>query len=143
MLNNIVRGTNKYAKQKLEESGKDSSLWVLVDLVELKAFVGLLTAVSLHSLPEIKDYWRGDWALGIPAFTKVMTRKRFLDLLYDIHVNDDSRMPAPGSEDHDKLYKIRPFLEDLKTNFKVQYGPHREQAVDEAMVKYNGRTSLK
>ena len=103
MLNN-VRETNKYAKQKLEESGKDSSLWVLVDLVELKAFVGILMAMSFHSLLEIKDYWSGDWVLGIPAFTKVMTQKRFLDLLYDIHVNDDSRMPAPESEDHDKLY---------------------------------------
>ena len=35
------------------------------------------------------------------------------------------------------------FVHSLKTNFKVQYGPHREQAIDAAMVKYNGRTSLK
>ena len=52
-------------------------------------------------------------------------------------------MPAPGSDDFDQLYKIRPFLEDLKTNFKLQYDPHREQAVDEALVKFKGRTSLK
>ena len=52
-------------------------------------------------------------------------------------------MPAAGSDDFDKLYKIRPFLEDLKTNFKLQYNPPCEQAVDEAMVKYKGRTSLK
>ncbi|KAL9977547.1 hypothetical protein ACROYT_G014964 [Oculina patagonica] len=78
----------------------------------------------------------------MPAFAKVMTRKRFLDLLYNIHVNDNSKIPAAGSDQYDKLYKIRPFLKDLKTNFKVQNNPHREQAVDEAMVKYKGRTSL-
>ena len=79
----------------------------------------------------------------MPALTKVMSRKRFLDLLYNMHVKDNSTMPAARVEDFDKLYKIRPFLDDLKTNFKVQYNPHREQAVDEAMVKYKGRTSLK
>ena len=48
------------------------------------------------------------------SIAKVMTRKRFLDLLYNIHVNDNSKMPAAGSDQFDKLYKIRPFLEDLK-----------------------------
>ena len=52
-------------------------------------------------------------------------------------------MPRPGDENFDKLYKVRQFLEDLKANFKVNYNPHREQAVDEAMIKYKGRTSLK
>ena len=55
MLSNIVRGTNKYAKQKLEESGKDLSLWSPVDLTELKPFLGLLIAISFHSLPSLKD----------------------------------------------------------------------------------------
>ena len=57
MLSNIVRETNKYAKQKLEESGKDSSLWRPVDLTELKAFLGFLIAISFHSLPSMKDIW--------------------------------------------------------------------------------------
>lgn len=120
MLNYIVRETNKYAKQKLEDSGKDSSLRVPVNLAELKAFLGLFIATSFHSQPSLKDYWSSDWILGMPAFTKVMTRKRFLDLFYNMHVNDNSTMPAAGSDDFDKLCKIRPFLEDLKTNFKLQ-----------------------
>ena len=48
-----------------------------------------------------------------------------------------------GSDEFDKLSKICQFLEDLKTNFKLQYNPHCDQGVDEAMVKYKGRTSLK
>ena len=72
----------------------------------------------------------------MPALAKVMSRKRFLDLLFNMHVNDNLTMPAARAEDSDKLYKIRPFLDDLKTNFKVQYNSHREQAVDVAMVKY-------
>lgn len=38
---------------------------------------------------------------------------------------------------------MRELLDDLNTNFRVNYNPHREQAVDEAMIKYKGRTSLK
>ena len=56
----------------------------------------------------------------MPALAKVMSWKRFLDLLYNMHVNDNSTMPTAGAEDFDKLYKTRPFLDDLKTNFKVQ-----------------------
>ena len=72
---------------------------------ELKAFLGLFIAMGFNALPSVKDYWSEDWILGMPAFAKVMTRKRFLDLLYNIHVNDNSKMPAAGSDQFDKLYK--------------------------------------
>ena len=52
-------------------------------------------------------------------------------------------MPKPGDSNFDKLFKVRQFIDDLKTTFQINYGPHREQAVDEAMIKYKGRTSLK
>lgn len=58
-------------------------------------------------------------------------------------MSDNSKMPRPGDENFDKLFKVRQFLKDLKTNVKVNYHPHREQAVDEAMIKDKGRTSLK
>ena len=70
MLNNIVRETNKYAKQKLEDSGKDLSLSVSVNLVELKAFLGLFIAMGFHALHSVKDYWSEDWILGVPAFAR-------------------------------------------------------------------------
>ena len=52
-------------------------------------------------------------------------------------------MPQRGDENFDKLFKVRNFLEDLNTKFSLNYNPHREQAIDEAMIKYKGRTSLK
>ena len=65
MLNCIVRETNKYAIKKLADAGKDSSLWVLVDLAEIKAFLGLFLAMSFHSLPSLKEYWSEDWTLDL------------------------------------------------------------------------------
>ena len=41
-------------------------------LEELKAFLGLIIAMSIHSLPSLRDYWKDDWVLGVPEFAKVM-----------------------------------------------------------------------
>lgn len=143
ILNNIIRETNRYAQQNLQAQSKDPSAWTEVTLQELKAFLGLLIAMSIHRLPSLRDYWSTDWILGVPAFAKVMPRNRFLEIWSNLHLADNSKMPRPGDENFDKLYKVRQFLEDLKAKFKVNYNPHREQAVDEAMIKYKGRTSLK
>ena len=52
-------------------------------------------------------------------------------------------MPAHESPDVDKLCKVRLFLESLQADFTRCYNPHKEQATDEAIIKYKGRTSLK
>lgn len=80
-----------------------------------------------------------DWVLGVPEFAKVMPRNRFLDINRYLHLNDNSKMPARESPDADKLFKLRPF----QANFTRCYNPHKEQAINEAMIKYKGRTSLK
>lgn len=143
MLNNMVRETNRYAVQTLEKRNKDPSKWVEVTLQELKALLGFLIAMSIHCLPCLRDYWSSDWVLGVPAYANIIPRNRFLEIWSNLHLSDNSKMPRPGDENFDKLFKVRQFLEDLKTNFKVNYHPHHEQAVDEAMIKDKGRTSLK
>ena len=143
MLGNILRETNRYACQLLQARNKDVRSWKEVSLEELKAFLGLLIAMSIHRLPSLRDYWSSDWVLGVPEFAKVMPRNRFLEIWNNLHLCDNSKMPQSGEPNFDKLFKVREFLNDLNTNFRINYNPHREQAVDEAMIKYQGRTSLK
>ena len=143
MLGNILRETNRYAYQSLQARNKDVRSWKEISLEELKAFLGLLICMSIHRLPSLRDYWSSDWVLGVPAFAKVMPRNRFLEIWNNLHLCDNSKMPRPGDPNFDKLFKVREFLNDLNTNFRINYNPHREQAVDEAMIKYKGRTSLK
>ena len=143
MLGNIIRETNRYACQLLQARNKDVRSWKEVSLEELKAFLGLLIAMSIHRLPSLRDYWSSDWVLGVPEFAKVMPRNRFLEIWNNLHLCDNSKMPQHGEPNFDKLFKVREFLNDLNTNFRINYNPHREQAVDEAMIKYKGRTSLK
>ena len=131
--------------QSLEAQDKDPSEWTAkqITLPEIKAWLGLVMAMSIHKLPAIVDYWKDDWILGVPAFARIMSRNRFQEILRYLHVNNNENMLARENENYDKLFKIRPLIESLKINFQIHYNPHCEQSIDEAMVKYKGRTSWK
>ena len=99
--------------------------------------------MGIHQLPQIANYWSGEWVLGVPAFASIMTRDRFLVILRYLHFNDNDAMPPRGDPAFDKLYKVRPLIKALKQHFQQEYSPHFMQAVDEAKITYKGRTSLK
>ena len=98
--------------------------------------------MSIHRLPSSRDHWSSGWVLGVPASAKVTPRNRFLEIWSNLHLCDNSKMPQP-TQTSTCFFKVTEFLNDLKTNFRKNYNPHREQAVDEAMIKYKERTSLK
>ena len=41
------------------------------------------------------------------------------------------------------MAKVRPVIETLRESFLSSYNPHRENSIDEAMVKFKGRSTLK
>ena len=50
----------------------------------------------------------------------------------------------PQDQDgHDHLAKVWPVLDLIKSLFLSNYIPHREVAIDEAMVPFKSRSSLK
>ena len=63
---------------------KDIGSWKDISLEEQKPFVGLI-CISIHRLPSLRDYWSSDWVLAVPAFGKVMPRKRFLDIWNNLY----------------------------------------------------------
>ena len=46
----IVRETDRFGSQSLVAQEKDSTSWKAVAAAELKAFLGLVIAMSIHSL---------------------------------------------------------------------------------------------
>lgn len=112
-------------------------------LIELKAFIGILIIMGFHQLPSMRLYWSTDLNLGVDKIKAIMPLKRFLKILRYIHLNDNSMMPKKGDKDFDKLYKIRPFLDYTTKRFQRIFSPSQFLAIDESMVKYKGRSSLK
>ena len=56
---------------------------------------------------------------------------------------DNDTLVLRGEDGHDCLGKIRPLIDHLSTKFAQTYEPHHDIAVDEAMIKFQGRSSLK
>ncbi|XP_040071661.1 piggyBac transposable element-derived protein 4-like [Ixodes scapularis] len=44
---------------------------------------------------------------------------------------------------NDKLYKLRPLIDGLNRQFQLAYGPRREDCVDESIILFKGRSSMK
>ena len=57
-------------------------------------------------------------------------------------MNNDDLAPR-GDPAHDRLGKVRPLIDHLSEKFATLYEPSRDVAVDEAMIKFQGRLSLK
>jgi hypothetical protein len=55
-------------------------------------------------------------------------------------MNDNN---AKSTDNKDKLFKIRPFLNYMNNRFPELYKVTREMSVDESMVLFKGRSSIK
>ncbi|XP_057687108.1 piggyBac transposable element-derived protein 4-like [Corythoichthys intestinalis] len=136
-LHKLCENTNKQAARN-KEMGK-KNIWVDVDVEELCKFIGLLIFTSVVSMPNIKDYWKQDTITSLPFPGTVMPRDRFRNLLTNIHPSDpeedrknDKRKGTPS---YDKLFKMKPLIDDILRACQAHYHSRRELAVDERPVE--------
>lgn len=118
---------------------------VVLDLTidEVKAFFGMLIIMGFNPLPSMRLYWSQDKNFYNERVARVMPLKRFLKILRYLHLNDNSKMPKKGQPNFDRLYKLRPLLDHINEIFKKMFSPSRYLSVDESMVRFKGRSSLK
>ena len=56
---------------------------------------------------------------------------------------DNTTIASRSEPEYDRLAKVRPVIKSLQQSFLESYKPHRENAIDEAMIKFKGRSSIK
>ncbi len=112
---------------------------------EMGAFLGFVMATSIHRVPRLNNniIWSSDWVLGVPALAAVFTRKRFWQLWCNLHLADNTQAPDRNDPSFDRLYKLRPMLNILSDAFRMAHQPSQQISVNEAMVRFKGRSSLK
>lgn len=106
----------------------------------LKNFFGILFFTGYHRLPSERDYWSTDDDLGVQIIRKTMPRNRFVTIKRFLHFvnNEDAQ-----NYQNDRGFKIRLLAENLNLKFK-QFGIFsKELSIDEQIVRYYGRSSLK
>ena len=137
----IVKETNHYARSVMGEVRYEK--WKTVKREDLYAYFGIMVMMGLVDLPCLQDYWKRDPLFYCPSIAERKARDRFLDIHKYLHFVDNDTLVRPGEPHYDRLCKVRPILEMIEERFVLTYQPHQECAIDEAMVPYKGRSSLK
>ena len=105
---------------------------------ELKAFFAVLIMMGAISLPSINLYWTSKWSFGLPAFSSILSRNRFVLILKFLHFNDNNHQIPLDQPEHGRLYKIRPFPSRIINKFRKGYVPNQNLSVDESMIGFKG-----
>ena len=144
ILNLITDQTNIYGKgKKRSNNQKKTNNWKDVNKKEIESFLGLIILMGINNLPNMKLYWSKNIVFHNTFISSIMSRDRFLQIFYNLHLADNSLEPKRESKDYSKIYKVKNFTEILRRNFQRNYNFGRYGTIDESMVKFKGRSSLK
>jgi len=122
---------------------KPDAKWTETNLTEMWAFLGIFMILSIMQVPKYSIAWGSSTFFGIPGLSEIMSRERFERLCKFFHVNDTRNNLARRQPGHDKLYHIRPILDTVLEKCLKNYNPPKNQSIDEGMIAYKGRLSLK
>ena len=141
LFENIVKETNRYARQCIAR--QPGPKWYETIMAEMQAFFDLQIFFGMHVLPETSLYWFDDPALSVKFVKRVMARNRFDKLNQYLHLNNNENFVPRGEPNHDKRFKVRPFLDAVVKNLREEHRPKQNLSVDEAMVGFKGQLSIK
>ncbi|CAH2087013.1 unnamed protein product [Euphydryas editha] len=99
--------------------------------------------MGLHPLPDVELYWSTDPFYHNSVISAVMTCRRFKKITENLHLSDRARELQRTQVGYDRLGKIRQIMDILNKSFKDNCIESQTQSIDESMVKFKGRSSMK
>lgn len=99
--------------------------------------------MEFHKLPRTRDYWSTNRDLFTPVVADVRRRNNLQRLFSNIHLADSTKISSRSFSNRNKLYKIHSFLGTLTRNFQKNYSLAFCIFIDEAMIKFKGRSCPK
>ena len=128
-----------------EDLGHKSRLhgWHDVAARDIKIFLVHLIAMGLVHKGSMPKYWDHGETVKTAFFGTYMGRNTFQSIMSNLQVSD-STLDLPHSHPlHDKLCKIRSFLDMMDKNFKQSYKCGRDLSFDEGCCPFKGRLKFK
>ena len=123
--------------------GEKYAKWTKVSIEELQAYLGFMIVMGIVKLPSLYDFWKNDPYYHYTPIAYQISQDRFMDISQYLHFVDNAMLALPGTPQYDRLGKVRPILEFLNNKFLTLYNPNRDNSIDEAMIKFKGRSVMK
>jgi len=141
LLDHICEESNKYARHMM--TPEKFAKFEQISRSDLVAFMGFNIVMGINSLPSLHMYWENDSLHHYAPVASRISRERFKEISRYLHFADNATLSQPGAPSYDRLGKVRPLIDHLSSQFLSVYSPGENLAVDEAMIKFQGRSSLK
>ena len=138
----IAEETNRYADQKVAARGTPDPAVekTTTTPAEMRAYLSVLTMMGVKRQPRLWCYWSSDPRFTDPWISNVMPETRFFKLnQYCFHLRNTADAPGRDSPLCDPLFKVRPFLDLILSQFKAHFQPGRDLSIDEAMTGFKRR----
>ena len=145
LLDHIVTETNLFACQCLSSAHEGEGpppTWE-TNTEEIKDYLGFAILMGINRLPDLYDYWSTDEVFHYYPIASRIPRKRFLEIARFLHCADNRNFILRGEPGHDRLAKVRPVIEFVRRSFLGNCNPYCENSIDEAMIRFKGRSTLK
>ena len=99
---------------------------------EIEQFLEIHIMAGIVNMPSYRMYWADTTRLEL---IEDVMRNYF-------HINDNSTMKALDDPQYDKLFKLKPFVDSIKSSFQ-EIEVEEYNSVDELITSFKGRSSLK
>ena len=99
--------------------------------------------MEYRKLTPYRDYWSSHSNFSTTIVCQTMSRNTFTKILSNIHFADNTKIPPKTSSKYSKTFTVDEFPNSLMKNFKTNYNLDENVSIDESMVKFKGRSSLK
>ncbi|EFN76502.1 PiggyBac transposable element-derived protein 4, partial [Harpegnathos saltator] len=114
------------------------SKWNDITLAEMKKFLGMIIMMGQVKKDVKDDYWSSEFYTKTPSFSTIMPHNRFRQIWNTWHFSNNQTITGSN-----KLEKIQPIFSYLLDKFKSVYTPRKELSLDESIIPWRGKLSIK
>ena len=140
ILTNILEETNRYGEQYVQahedhlqnhpKARAHNFVKQRFGMEEVLRFLMLVITMGVVDLPSLKNYWSTSWPFHSSNFSTILSRDCFFLLLKFLHLVDNTNQVRYGQPGHDRLFKLRLFIEPIVKQFQEVFVQQRELSID-------------
>ena len=149
VLHLMVTETNRYAhsfysnRQDVNQLTKGARQFTACSKLDMKKFLVILLIMGRTPQPSMDCYWNQNEWFSSNLISSLMPLVRFQQILRFLHFVDNNQAPDKTNPAYDRLWKIRPLVDMMRTRFRQEAVLSQALSFDEIMVPYKGRLNIK